>query len=233
MPRVVQPSTGNGDTRMREKVRCDHPLVYPVGDAPTVRKVTASDVPAVTELLVRAFRDDPVANFMFSGRRRRELGLHSFFATQLRRQFLPLGHVYATEHLSGAAMWGPPDRERHGIRELLELLPTAPFLLGRHTIAALQLMFKVEALHPTEPHWYLFSIGTDPARQGHGVGSALLRSMLEQVDERGEPAFLESSKERNVTLYARFGFEVIDTLPSRSGSPPIWRMWREPRTPEI
>jgi GNAT superfamily N-acetyltransferase len=207
--------------------------VFSADDTPKVRKVTASEVPAVTKVLVRAFHDDPVANFMFPGPRRREKGLHSFFTAQLRRQYLPLGHVYATEDLSGAAMWGPPDRERHGVRELLQLLPTAPFLLGRHTVAALQLMLKVEALHPTEPHWYLFSIGTAPERQGHGVGSALLRSMLEQVDERGEPAFLESSKERNVPLYARFGFEVIDTLPSRSGSPPIWRMWREPRTPEV
>jgi hypothetical protein len=36
-----------------------------------------------------------------------------------------------------------------------------------------------------------------------------------------------------VPLYARFGFEVIDELPSISGSPPIWRMWREPRVPDI
>lgn len=183
--------------------------------------MTESDVPAVTGMLVRAFHDDPVANFMFPGPRRREMGLRSFFSAQLRRQYVPLGHVYLTEDLSGAAIWGPPDRERHGVRELLQLLPTAPFLFGWHTVQALQLMFRVEALHPTEPHWYLFSIGTVPEHQGQGVGSALLRSMLDQVDERGEPAYLESSKERNVPLYARFGFEVIDELPSRSGSPPI------------
>jgi hypothetical protein len=65
------------------------------------------------------------------------------------------------------------------------------------------------------------------------VGSALLRAMLTQIDEGGKPAYLESSKERNVPLYARFGFEVIGQIPSTSGSPPIWRMSREPRTPEI
>jgi ribosomal protein S18 acetylase RimI-like enzyme len=94
-------------------------------------------------------------------------------------------------------------------------------------------MFKVEALHPTEPHWYLFTLGTAPERQGHGVGSALLRSRLAHIDESGEPAYLESSKERNLPLYERFGFKVIDTLPSVAGSPVIWRMWREPRIPEI
>jgi hypothetical protein len=57
--------------------------------------------------------------------------------------------------------------------------------------------------------------------------------MLDRVDELGEAAFLESSKERNVPLYARFGFEVVDEIPSVAGSPTIWRMWREPRVPEI
>jgi hypothetical protein len=34
-------------------------------------------------------------------------------------------------------------------------------------------------------------------------------------------------------LYARFGFEVIDEYRSNVGAPPIWRMWREPRAPEL
>jgi ribosomal protein S18 acetylase RimI-like enzyme len=201
-------------------------------ESPRVRPATTADVVAVTKMLVRAFDDDPVSNFMFAGQRRRHAGLHSFFASQLRHQYLPLGHVYTTEDHSGAALWGPPGRERHGVQELLQLLPTAPYLISGHTARALRLMFKVESLHPTEPHWYLFTLGAAPERQGQGVGSALLRSMLTHIDEAGEPAYLESSKERNVPLYARFGFEVIDVLPSKSGSPTIWRMWRDPRVPE-
>jgi ribosomal protein S18 acetylase RimI-like enzyme len=184
-------------------------------------------------MLVRAFDDDPVATFMFAGAWRRRLGLHSFFTSQLRRQYLPHGHVYVTDDLSGAALWGPPDRERHAVLELIQLFPTAPFLLSPHTLNALRLLFTVEGLHPTDRHWYLFTLGTAPERQGKGVGSALLTSMLAHIDEVGDPAYLESSKERNISLYARFGFEVIDQIPSKSGSPPLWRMWREPRVPPV
>jgi GNAT superfamily N-acetyltransferase len=184
-------------------------------------------------MLVRAFDDDPVSNYMFAGRRRRHFGLHSFFTSELRHNYMPHHQVYVTEDLSGAALWGPPDRLRHPVLELLQLLPTAPFLLSPHTIGAFKLLFTVEGLHPTEPHWYLFTLGTAPERQGQGVGTALLEAKLSQIDEAGEPAYLESSKERNVPLYARFGFQVIHQIPSVSGSPPIWRMWREPRIPEI
>ena len=60
-----------------------------------------------------------------------------------------------------------------------------------------------------------------------------MQSMIERIDESGYPAYLESSKQRNVPFYARFGFEVVEELHSKVGSPPIWRMWREPRVPEL
>ncbi len=184
-------------------------------------------------MLVRAFADDPVANFMFAGDRRRRRGLHAFFTSQLRHQYLPHGHVYTTGEQHGAALWGPPGAPRNGLRELVELLPTAPFLVSAHTHRALQLLFGVEALRPKEPHWYLATVGTEPARQGTGVGTALLHSMMDRIDESGHPAYLESSKERNVPFYSRFGFEVVEELHSVVGSPPIWRMWREPKAPSL
>jgi GNAT superfamily N-acetyltransferase len=206
--------------------------VEPAAGRPTVRPATAADVPALADMLVRAFADDPVANFMFAGVGRRQRGLHSFFISQLRRQYLPHRHVYTTEKLDGAAVWGPPDRRRQGLRELFQLLPTAPFLVSPRMIRALRLLFEIDSLHPKEPHWYLATLGTEPDRQGQGIGSALLESVLTGVDEEGVPAYLESSKERNVPLYARFGFEVIDEYRSKGGAPPILRMWREPRAPE-
>jgi GNAT superfamily N-acetyltransferase len=199
---------------------------------PEVRRVVAADVPALTDMLVRSFADDPVASFMFPGERRRRRGLRAFFSSQLRRQYLPQGHVYTTDDLSGASLWGSPDLPRNGLRELIQLLPAAPYLASAHAHRALQLLFEVDGLHPPEPHWYLATLGVEPEWQGKGIGSTLLQATLADVDERGEPAYLESSKERNVPFYARFGFEVIEELASKGGRPIMWRMWREPRAPE-
>ena len=197
-----------------------------------VRLLRPEEIPAAADMLVRSFATDPVANFMFAGPARRRRGLHSFFTAQIRRQYFPQGHVYATDDLSGVAIWGAPDRHRDGLKELLQLLPTAPFLASTRTHRALQLLFEIDAIHPKEPHWYLATVGTEPDRQGRGIGSALLRAMLQRVDEEGTPAYLESSKEQNVPLYARFGFEVMEKYQTRETNPPMWRMWREPRVPE-
>jgi ribosomal protein S18 acetylase RimI-like enzyme len=62
---------------------------------------------------------------------------------------------------------------------------------------------------PRQPHWHVGPIGVHPDHQGHGVGKALLASFVDAIDEKGEPAFLETDVDRNVILYQQFGFRVI------------------------
>jgi GNAT superfamily N-acetyltransferase len=52
----------------------------------------------------------------------------------------------------------------------------------------------VERMHPTkEPHWYLAFLGVEPSEQGRGVGSALLRPVLDRAAAEGAPAWLETA----------------------------------------
>jgi hypothetical protein len=50
---------------------------------------------------------------------------------------------------------------------------------------------------------------------------------VELCDREGIPAYLESSKERNIDFYARFGFRVLQEVRLPRG-PKMWPMWREP-----
>lgn len=82
--------------------------------------------------------------------------------------------------------------------------------------------------HLHEPHWHLAFIGVDPAHQGQGIGAALLRYALAQIDAQGLHAYLESSNPANISLHRRHGFEVIREI--RVGdSPLVTPMLRVPR----
>jgi ribosomal-protein-alanine N-acetyltransferase len=52
------------------------------------------------------------------------------------------------------------------------------------------------------------TIGVDPAWQGQGVGSALLRTLLAVADERSAPVFLEvrTDNEQAIRMYEAYGF---------------------------
>ena len=195
---------------------------------PSVRPVTAEDIPAVAAALARAFDDDPISTWLFPSPRRRATGLPRFFAIQLKAMFVPDGHSWTTPEIAGAALWTAPDKGRPSLREILTLAPVLP-PLGRRVLTALRMIGALEREHPRSPHWYLAVLGTDPPHQRRGVGSALLEPVLARCDEEGLPAYLESSKEANVPFYRRHGFEVTKEMTLPAGGPPVWLMWREPR----
>ena len=192
-----------------------------------IRDLTPADRPAVARMLARAFHDDPLACYIFPADRVRGRGLRSFFSIQLRHMFLPAGSSQVTEDLGSAALWVPPGRPPLSAGAALRLAPLVRHTRGR-TLRTLRLLAAVDSHHPREPHYYLGVLGTDPPFQGRGLGSAVMAPVLRRCDADGIPAYLESSKERNVPFYSRHGFEVTEEL-RLPGAPTLWLMWRDPR----
>ena len=202
--------------------------------APTrtaVRRATPADVPALARVLADAFYDDPAGRWFFPQARTRRRRLERFFRlVALERMALPHDEVHTTEDLAGAALWMPPGSlESSTLAELL-LLPRIVRSCGPDTARTLRNIAAMDAVHPHEPHWYLPQIGVATGRQGQGIGSALLRPVLDRCDAEGMPAYLEATTTRSRDLYARHGFEVVEVMTLPDGGPPLWRMWRDPRS---
>ena len=102
--------------------------------------------------------------------------------------------------------------------------------LGLRTASVLGALDRMEERHPRDrSHWYLFILGTEPAAQERGLGSARLDHMIGRVDADRMAAYLESSNKRNLALYGRHGFEITSEV-AIPGGRRIWPTWREPRT---
>jgi GNAT superfamily N-acetyltransferase len=186
-------------------------------------------VPELAKMLSRAFFDDPVVSWIWQPEALRERAFERYQQIRLR-QLLGDEEVWTTAGLDCAALWAPPKRWRKTpLEELAQVGAFAhPRLLVRVPHVAFA-WFRLEQHHPPRPpHWYVAVLGTEPAAQGHGLGSAVLAPVLEQCDADGVGAYLESSKERNIDFYARHGFRVTDELRLLRG-PRAWGMWRDPR----
>jgi ribosomal protein S18 acetylase RimI-like enzyme len=194
----------------------------------TVRPATTADLPAMATSLARAFADDPVKLFLTGGKELPVKRTEPFFMV-FGRMHLPNGLVYTTPGREGGALWAPPGRWKVPVTQIIKATPQFLRLYGWRFVPNLGVLSALEKAHPTEPHYYLEFLGTDPAYQGRGIGSALLQPVLDRCDDEGVGAYLESSKESNVPFYARHGFTVTRELEHQRNGPHQWLMWRDPR----
>ena len=161
-----------------------------------------------------AFFVDHLMEYMFPDEdERRRLGPWHFTAF-IRYGYL-FGEVYTTiGSPAGTAVWFRPGETEMPANRIEQAgLDRAPDVLGTAAWARfISVTDYVERLHPKEmpePHWYLPLLGVDPALQGKGAGSALLRVILDRADTDGLHAYLWTAKARNVPFYQKHGFEVL------------------------
>ena len=190
----------------------------------SVRTVSAADEPAAVQAIVLAFCADPAARWVWKDPCRYLNHMPGFVRAFGGRAFAHQT-AHCTEDGTGAALWLPPGV--HPEEEALgQVMEEAIEEATRNELAAV--FEQLAEYHPAEPHWYLPLIGTDPALQGRGHGSALLKHALKICDAEKVPAYLEATSPRNVALYQRHQFEITGAIQA-GNSPPITPMVRSPR----
>lgn len=196
-----------------------------------VASAQRADLDRVAAALADAFRDDPVFAWLIpTDVRSRDARMLAFF-TSMARSYIRRGkNAYVAGDGDAAALWSAPGAWVLPFGEIVRETPSAANAFRGNLLRALRTQLQVESLHPKEPaHWYLGYLGTRSTAQGKGIGSALLRHVLDEADANRTPAYLESSNERNLTLYQRHGFAIVEEIRALGAGPSIWRMWREPQ----
>lgn len=191
----------------------------------TVRRAIAADIDRAADMLGRAFSDDPLILHLV--RKERPKKLPRLFKL-LFKMGMPFGACDVTEGCESAAIWRPPGKWAIPVWQYVTNGPEFLSLFGTGALSVMATMDQIEKVHPKEPHWYLQAIGTDPDKQGKGYGGIVMRHQLSQADAQGLPAYLESSKEKNIPIYASFGFEVTREIRVKDG-PVLYAMWRKAR----
>jgi GNAT superfamily N-acetyltransferase len=200
----------------------------PMTDArsdPTVRAAHVDDIPAIASMLARAFDDDPFINFLVKQDASRAKRLAAW-ASSAASTGVRLHETYVTANRAGAALWIPPGEHTHAGRlaTFRRLLPFSGPVRAWQVLNAVDI---IDRHTPSVRHYYLRIVGVEPQQQGQGIGTALLRPVLERCDAEGIVAYLFSTKERNVSTYERSGFRVLQRIDLRRG-PSVWTMQREP-----
>lgn len=144
------------------------------------------------------------------------------------RYFQPLRHVYTTPEIKGVAAWIPPLGYPLDIWRCLES--------GYYSGLNFSLPFSLldDAYHKInwkQPYWYLFSLGVSKDYRRQGIGSALIKPILERASNDDLPCYLFTQTEEGVKFYESNGFEVmqkIDVPITFEKTVTYWNMKKEP-----
>jgi GNAT superfamily N-acetyltransferase len=192
------------------------------------------EVKAAVPALVKAFWTYSETVHLLPDERRRRHVLPRYLASDANdaARFGTLLGEERDGQIIGAAAWVPPEAYPvpigRQVRQIIDLAPTLPWA-WRCVREAQRGQTGNRAYHVRHPaHYYLRVIGVDPAAQAHGIGSSLVRPVLQMADDRGVGCFLQTATAENVSWYERFGFTVAATYQPTPTWPQVWAMWRDP-----
>ena len=189
-----------------------------------VRVADHGDRDTVVRVLARAFADDPAFSFIFPDPVDRARRLPRLFRL-IHDSDGRAGTRFVTEGGEAVTMWRSPGRADIGWLEMM--VHGLPLLaaFGGNIRRGLSVAHAIEAHFPDRAFWYLHAAACDPDAQGRGHGTAAIRAGIAAAPE-GVPCYLETATERNLGLYARLGFAVIDEWAVPGGGPRFWSMLR-------
>jgi ribosomal protein S18 acetylase RimI-like enzyme len=197
-----------------------------------IKPLERSSLDRAVMTVARAFSPDPMITWVFPDAAGRPAGASAIMRL-LVEYGLRYGRVTASHEAKAVCVWIPPGAGitfsgliRSGMLGLPLRTGFGPF--GRF-MAANETMDKIHKARVPEPHWYLFGVAVEPDLHNQGIGSAMIREGLALADRDSRPCYLETSEPRNLALYKRFGFAVLQEAMLGKDGPPAWAMLRQPQ----
>ncbi|CAA0078734.1 Uncharacterised protein [BD1-7 clade bacterium] len=193
-------------------------------DTLSIRAALSADMQEIEQTLLLGFATDPLFRFLWP-KASSYLSIAEGF-TMTGRASVHGGHAKIAGDFSGVCLWLPPGvkADEDAFAAFFDGTSLTPTQINDITE-------NHEALarcKPIEPFWYLSLLAIDPACQNLGIGSALMKHTLRELDEINALTYLVSSNPRNLSFYRSHGFKQVTTI--KTGCmPEMFPMLRQPK----
>jgi ribosomal protein S18 acetylase RimI-like enzyme len=177
-----------------------------------VKKVDLAHKASVLDILTQSFDRNPSVNHVVKQdhRRQRRIRVLMNYSFKVCNAF---GEVWMSDDEQACVLVLYPDKKRVTLNTIGWDLQLCFSCIGLTRVGiVLKRESTVKALHPKEHFSYLWFIGVNPTVQHQGIGSKLLKEVMQHSENQKRPIFLETSVESNAAWYQKHGFEKYQTL---------------------
>lgn len=196
-------------------------------------EIKKQHIKRAADVLTLSFQDDPIFRYIFKTSEKYRQAAPWMFSTWVRWTLL-YGKGWMTDDGSALVLMRSPGKAGMSFQSMIHAgMLMTPLKLG---IAAFKRFYfeivvmldkKHARIMGNKPHWYGWMIGVDPSEQHKGIGMQLMNHCFKLADEMELPIYLETSVERNVSLYHYKEFKMKDTV-TMAGKFNLYFMVREP-----
>lgn len=176
-------------------------------------KATIMDKSDVVQILSRSFSDNKSVNYIVRQDSKRDLRISSLMEYSFLT-CLDFGEVYLSEDGRCCALVMFPDRKRTTLRSIwrdVSLIFSVASIARQFKVLRREWLIKKR--YPSkEDLYYIWFVGCEVESQGRGRGTQMMEFLLSEAEQMKRPVYLETSVERYVPWYQRFGFQVYDQL---------------------
>lgn len=185
-------------------------------------KIKKKDIVKCAETAVQAFLDDESSKFILSSKLTYKT-LYDFYLVIYNAIYNKMYMFSESENIDSFIIITPIKNSEISLWDFilaggLKLIFSNGLSFVLRSLNYEKNCIKIRKKFVSSDDWYIFQFGVIPTKQGIGLGSKIIRPILNWFDSEKIACYLETQKNVNVDIYNHFGFVLksIDTLPNKN-----------------
>lgn len=171
-----------------------------------------TDKKQVVNILTNSFADNKSVNYIIKQDKRKLQRLKALMEYSFDICYRH-GDIFLSDNRQGCALILIPERRQTTLQSILLDIKLVITTIGFGNISkAIKRESRIKAIHPKGSIYYLWFIGVNTDVRNKGIGSSLLREVIQEGQNKGRTICLETSTLKNIPWYEKHGFNIYKEL---------------------
>lgn len=178
-------------------------------------RIKREDIKKCAETAAKAFIDDESSKFLLSSKLTYQ-NLYDFYVVIYNALYTKMYMFADSEDINGFIIISPIKNSELSLWDFIQAGGLKLILSNGLDFILRSLNYEKNCINirkkfVSSNDWYIFQFGVSPLKQGSGLGSKIMKPVLEWFDSEEINCYLETQKRVNVDIYNHFGFSLKST----------------------